>query len=150
MVRLVLFFVLAVVMFCATALGQDKGFGLGMILGEPTGLCLKKWVENNRALDGAVAWSFGKEDAFHLHADYLVHNFNLFTIEPGELPLYYGIGGRIKFEKDLGIGLRIPIGINYIFETAPLDVFLEIVPLLELAPATEFVLNGSIGIRYFF
>jgi len=48
------------------------------------------------------------------------------------------------------VGVRIPVGINYIFAKAPLDIFLEIVPMLELVPRTEFNLNGGIGIRYFF
>ena len=31
-----------------------------------------------------------------------------------------------------------------------LDVFFELVPLLDLVPSTNFELNGAIGIRYLF
>jgi hypothetical protein len=32
----------------------------------------------------------------------------------------------------------------------PLDIFLEIVPILDLAPKVGFDFNGAIGIRYYF
>jgi len=41
-------------------------------------------------------------------------------------------------------------GINYLFEGVPLDIFLELVPILDLAPEMGFDFNGAIGIRYFF
>jgi len=46
--------------------------------------------------------------------------------------------------------VRIPLGINYIFEKVPLDIFLEFVPLLDLVPGTNFRLKGAVGIRYYF
>lgn len=128
----------------------QSGFGVGVILGEPTGISFKLWAEKNSALDGAVSWSFTKESSFHLHADFFLHNFNIFKVEKGKLPIYYGIGGRVKLVKDTRVGVRIPIGIEYIFQNVPIDVFLEIVPLLDLIPGTEFGINGGIGIRYFF
>ena len=37
---------------------QEKDFGVGAILGEPTGVSLKKWLGARTAIDGALAWSF--------------------------------------------------------------------------------------------
>jgi hypothetical protein len=129
---------------------QDKGFGLGIILGEPTGLSLKSWIGSKTALDFAVAWSFANNDSLHLHADYLIHNFNLLKVRKGELLFYYGIGGRVKTEKKSRVGIRVPIGISYIFEKIPLDIFFELAPLLDLVPDTNFEITGGIGIRYYF
>ncbi len=138
------------------------GFGLGIILGEPTGVSGKLWLSKTDAIDGAAAWSFESHEAFHLHLDYLMHSFNLIKVEKGKLPIYYGIGGRIRFlnndegvdhgdgDDDIEIGLRIPVGLEYLFEKAPLDVFLEIAPILDLVPDTEASFNGGIGVRYFF
>lgn len=150
MVRSIMLFVLMAVLFCGTAQAQESGFGLGVILGEPTGISGKLWTGTGKAIDGAVAWSFRDKSSLHLHADYLFHNFNLFKVKKGKLLLYYGIGGRIKFEDDSKVGVRVPVGINYLIAKAPLDVFFEIVPLLELAPDTEFGFNAAIGVRYFF
>ena len=69
----------------------------------------------------------------------------------GSLPFYYGIGGRIRFdEEDSRIGARIPLGLDYLFEGSRFDLFLELVPILDLAPETELNLNAGLGARYFF
>lgn len=135
---------------CTTAQAQDEGFGLGIILGEPTGISGKLWIEDNKAFDGAIAWSFEDETAVHLHTDLLFHSGNVVRVEMSKLLGYYGIGGRIKFENKTKVGIRVPLGFNYLPTKTPIDVFLEIVPLLDLAPSTKFNLNAAIGIRYFF
>ena len=129
---------------------QGKNFGIGIILGEPTGLSGKQWLGNNTAIDGALAWSFGKKEALHMHADFIIHQYDLINVTKGKLPIYYGIGARIKLEDDSKIGVRIPVGLNYHVADAPLDIFIEIVPILELIPATEFNMNAAIGVRFFF
>lgn len=132
------------------SLAQDSGFGLGLYLGEPTGIGMKGWVSPNGAVAGAMAWSFAGNGHLHIHVDYHRHSFNLFNVDKGKLPVYYGIGAKVVFQDDPILGARIPLGINYIFEDAPLDVFAEIVPGLRLIPGTEFDLAGGVGIRYFF
>lgn len=150
--------------FCNLAAAQDRGLGLGIIVGEPTGISLKKWSGTSTAVDGALAWSFEGENFFQVHGDYLSHNFTLIKVEKGKLPFYYGLGGRIKFvdgdnergtrrDKDgdkTRIGVRIPLGLAYLFEKTTLDLFLEVVPILDLIPKTDFKLNAAVGVRYFF
>lgn len=127
--------------------------GLGVIIGEPTGISFKGWLGSKSAVDAAVAWSFEKNAKFHVHADYLLHTFNLIPVEKGRLPMYYGIGGRFTIREDDHddlIGIRFPIGLEYLFDELPLDLFLELVPVLDLAPKTDVDFNGAIGIRYMF
>ena len=130
--------------------GQSSGLGLGLILGAPTGLSMKYWTGPVNAIDGAFAWSVGKDDGVHLHADYLWHDFRIISVIKGKLPIYYGVGGRILFSDQNAVGVRGVAGINYLFEGVPLDIFLELVPILDLAPEMGFDFNGAIGIRYFF
>jgi hypothetical protein len=137
-------------LFALNVLAQGDGFGLGVILGEPTGLSGKLWLTEKTAVDGAVAWSVYDEGALHVHADFLFHSFNLINVSKGQLPLYFGLGARVKLAGDTRIGARIPVGLDYLFDGAPLDVFLEIVPILDLVPETGFNINGAIGIRYWF
>jgi hypothetical protein len=153
--------IFAILLFALSVRAED-GFGLGVILGEPTGISVKKWITNEHAVDGAAAWSFSENDSFQLHADYLIHNFGI--LKPGDiggrLPLYCGVGARIKLEShdnengrnnhDELLGVRIPFGISYIFANAPVDLFAEIVPILDLVPDTDFELNGAIGARFYF
>lgn len=135
------------------AMGADvaeEGFGIGIIVGEPTGISFKSWLQQNVAVAGAVAWSFRGEDAFHVHADYLFHNSRLVKVEEGKLMLYYGIGARLKLQDRSRFGIRIPLGASYIVKQAPLEFFLEIVPIMDLAPDTELEGNGGLGVRWFF
>ena len=140
----------------AAASAQPSGFGLGIIAGEPTGLSAKAWLGGTVAVDAAAAWSVYHYEALHVHADLLHHNFDLIRVESGDLPVYYGIGGRLKLanagrgEADLRLGVRVPVGLSYIFEAAPVDVFLEVAPLLDLIPKTEFGVNAAVGARYYF
>ena len=47
------------------------------------------------------------------------------------------------------LGARFPFGIGKTLDNAPVEFFLEIVPILDLAPDTEFDLNGAVGVRYY-
>jgi hypothetical protein len=138
------------------AQAQSRGFGLGVIVGEPTGLSAKLWQSRSTALDFGAAWSFVDDSAFHLHVDILVHRFDVIQVDSGKLPLYYGVGGRAKFSKndrgnqDAHVGIRFPVGLDYLFAREPLDLFFEIVPILDIAPETDVSLNASLGFRYWF
>jgi hypothetical protein len=143
------------VLFISVSLhSQDNGFGIGIMVGEPSGLSAKKWLNNLNAIDAGVGWSFTENGSIHLHADYLYHNYDLIHISDSKVPLYFGIGGRLKFkgdEKSVGnsIGVRVPVGVAYQFSRAPFDVFLEIVPILDISPDARFTFNSAIGVRYY-
>ncbi len=108
------------------------------------------WTSRTTAFDAAAAWSLlGDQGYIHIHADFLLH-FDVFDVQRGELPLYFGIGGRLLLANDPTIGIRVPIGIAYQFDGAPLDAFLEVAPILDLLPASGFNFNSAIGLRYFF
>ncbi len=125
-------------------------FGIGVIFGEPSGLSAKMWTTNTTGFDLGLAWSFSGDGNFHIHGDYLFHNFGVFDVSKGSLPVYIGIGGRILFQDNTKVGIRLPIGLEYYFADWPLAVFGEIVPILDLAPDTEFDINGGIGLRFYF
>ena len=129
-----------------------QGFGLGIMIGEPTGVNFKAWTSARNAFVGGAAWSFSHNGSVALHLDYLFHKFEWIEVEEGRLPVYFGVGGRIKLadEGDDLIGARFPIGLNYLMADAPLDFFLEVVPILDLTPDTDFELNAAIGGRFWF
>jgi hypothetical protein len=156
-IRLVGMIVLALV---SAVDAQQEGVGLGVIVGEPTGFSLKKWLNDRDAIDAAAAWSFSENDSFQLHADYLRHKHELLKAPtlPGELLVYFGAGARIIFKESNGrgeddddtfVGIRIPLGITYLFVETPVDIFAEIVPILDIAPETDLDINAAIGIRYY-
>ncbi len=128
---------------------QMDGWGVGLILGEPTGISTKIWLDDQSAIDGALAWSFDDDGFLHLHADYLRHNFSIANVNSGQLPLYFGVGPKIVLKEDAELGVRVPFGAAYHFEGAPLDLFIEAVPILDLAPSTDLDFNIGLGARFY-
>lgn len=129
---------------------QRDGLGIGVILGEPTGLSVKTWTGSKTAIDAAAAWGV-YSDVLHIHADALMHSFML-SVDEGQLPLYIGIGGRVRLSNNPAVGIRVPLGVAYHFASDSFDVFLEVVPTLDfISPNTNdgFNIDGGIGIRYY-
>jgi hypothetical protein len=145
------------------AFAQGSGFGLGVIIGEPTGISAKLWTSSANAFDFGLGWSVGGDrigkykgyydggSRVHFHMDYLWHAFD--AIHSSErFPLYYGLGGRINSGAgyDASVAVRGVFGIAWLPHNTPIDVFLELVPSLQLTPATGFGLDAGIGVRYYF
>ena len=147
------FFVLPLlILITCKTFSQEKGYGLGVILGEPTGFSGKYWVDETHAFDFGLAYSFAHSNqAISIHADYLFHRFNLIKSEE-EFPLYYGFGGRIHFGNKGGntIGARGVIGILWMHSTLPVDLFIEAAPVFNLFPETSLNLDLAVGARYYF
>jgi len=143
-------FMISFFLLQVNSFAQDRGFGLGIILGEPTGVSGKLWTTGENAFDFAAAWSFQGDGHLLLQADYVWHMFRLIPVSEGKLPFYVGVGGEIVLADDPVVGVRVPVGLDYLFAKAPVDIFLEIVPILRLAPSTDFDLAGGVGVRYWF
>src|SRR5262245_3579462 len=130
--------------FTSPALAANGPLGLGVILGEPTGLSGKYWIDAQRkaAVDVGAAWSLSGDNDFHLHGDYLFHNYSILQdalqVRTGKLPLYFGVGARVQFRenRDDKVGIRIPVGLSYLVEGAPLELFGELAPVVDVAPDT--------------
>lgn len=141
---------------------QDKGFGLGIIVGEPTGLSAKLWTSNVNAFDFGLGLSVGGDrisfkgnynngSRVHFHMDYLWHSFNAISSSE-KFPLYYGLGGRFNSGGgyDGSFGVRGVFGIAWFPRATPIDIFFELVPVLQITPSLGFGIDAGLGIRYFF
>jgi hypothetical protein len=145
----------------------NKEFGIGLELGSPTGLTGKYFLSADRALDfglGGIG-GYSNRSGIHVYLDYLFHPVSLASASSFELPFYIGLGGRFwNFDDRRGdqivdeasaIGFRVPIGISFDFNNVPLDIFIQIVPVLDFysdyaAHSVYLDINASIGIRYWF
>jgi len=144
--------IIFLLIFANISKAQDKGFGLGIMIGEPTGLSAKYWTSNTNAFDFGLAYSFvQKFSAVSIHADYLYHDFNVIKSDY-RLPVYYGFGARIRFvnNSDNALGARGVVGIAWLNHKLPLDVFFEVVPVFNLIPSTSLNLDIALGARYYF
>ncbi|HKA86512.1 MAG TPA: hypothetical protein VKE22_02565 [Haliangiales bacterium] len=139
---------------------QGRPFGLGVILGNPTGISAKAYLARAHAIDAAVGAAFLHGSGLHIHADYLWHPVILAEDEAFTLPLYIGIGGRMLIRGREGIqgdkfhlGPRVPVGFLFDFKQIPIDVFVEvalIVDVIRTAGDDVIDVNGGIGVRYYF
>ncbi len=147
------------------AKGSGAGpLGIGVILGEPTGLTGKFWRDGSSAYDLGIAWSFN--DFLLIYGDILFHwsELPLRTSRDREFRPYIG-GGLVLListednRKDeryftddgsVGLGFRVPLGIEWRPRDVPVGVFGELVPGIGLVPSTFGFIQGGIGIRYYF
>ena len=139
-----------VCLLCSSFCFAGDKYELGFIIGEPTGISVKKNLEDNKAIAAAAAWSFSGEKSLNLHSDYLWFKDDVVKVKKGRLPLYYGIGARVKFEDESLIGARFPVGLQYFFKNERFTFFAEIVPILDLIPDTDVNMNAAIGFRILF
>ena len=145
------------------SIAQGGNFGLGLIIGEPTGISAKLWTSPVNAFDFGLGWSrggdwIGRNDGYyrsgtrvHFHMDYLWHAFDVIR-SSDRFPLYYGIGGRINGGSGYtsSIAVRGVFGIAWLPRDTPIDLFFELAPSLQLTSSTGFGIDAGIGGRYFF
>ena len=145
------FSILGIILAFSSGLQAQSGntsFGVGVMVGEPSGVSIKKWFSNRTAVDVGAAWSFAnRTEALHLHSNLLFHNG---IAETPNLSFYYGIGGRVIFASDPKIGVRVPLGLSFLFENIPFDLFVEAAPIIDLTPDIGLAGNGGFGFRYYF
>jgi hypothetical protein len=125
-------------------------FGLGFIAGLPSGFSGKLWLNNTNAVDMLVGFNPG-DDFLQVRADYVWHEYSLFPVSAGQLPLYYGMGAGTEISGGgLSLLVRGVVGIDYLFPRAPLDAFFELGPGIRAFPSTGFDMSAGLGMRFFF
>ncbi len=134
----------------STINAQTRGFGVGIVLGEPTGFTAKMWSSRTTAAVATIAWSTETDNHFHLQGDYLVHALNAIRIESTGLTPFIGIGALARFGDGDRVAVRVPVGLDYYIRSSGIEIFFELTPLMEISPDTEFDVAGGLGFRYFF
>lgn len=190
--RKIIIATIAAILLGTAAQAAGRNFGLGLVLGDPTGFTGKYWTSGRTALDFNIGWSGAWHDRdvywnsncydpgfydrnrsycndqardyrgeygrgyrnwriFHMHADYLFHNFNAIRATE-KFPLFYGPGLALNYLNYdyLEIGARGNFGIAWMPRNAPMDVFLEIGPTIYIFPAPDFDVNAGLGARFYF
>jgi len=143
---------------------QNSGPSIGIILGTPTGFTGKYVFARSSAIVGNVGWSLIGNQAFYAGVDYqfLFPQTLKWTDEYEEtahevkgLCPYFGIGGRFYLAEnqpshnmDFFVGVRLGGGLEYAISRFAL--FLEIYPVVNVIPSTDFNLEGGFGFRFYF
>jgi hypothetical protein len=161
----------------ATEVGYSRQYGVGAVVGDPTGLSGKIWIGSTNAIDlGIGFYGYGyRGGCFHdrdgrlicdrgtgygstsLHVDYLWESKLVEAKGKVQLDWHIGAGGRALFIGDpcasgcWDFGVRGPIGLDLTFnQPSFLEVFLEIAPAFYLVPGMFLAMEGGLGVRGYF
>jgi hypothetical protein len=129
-------------------------FGLGLFLGEPTGLDLKFGLGNRSALDLVLGYTtFRDARTGYGHLTYLVTP----VVAQGSavlVPLRVGIGAALFGPSgDIGFAIRAPLEIGIRLRRTPLEFYGEIALALEVVGADNdpnLDVQGGLGFRLYF
>jgi hypothetical protein len=159
----------------ATEVGSARKFGLGLVLGDPTGLSAKYWVTPTNALDfGLGFWGYGvgnhcwHDNAGYAHCDnyYGYHHAGTVNVDylwewniargKAQLDWHLGPGGRLIWRGQcngdcVALAARMPVGLDLTFsEPSFLELFLELAPAFYVVPGFDFAIEAGLGIRFYF
>lgn len=137
--------------FTVSAFSAPTGkLGLGVVVGDPIGPTLKYWLSSQQAI--AVGVGFDEDPIFY--ADFLWHNWGLVNKNPGsgDIGFYAGVGPRWEVfdHRDDEFGFRVPLGVSFLLNRSPIEIFAEIAPVFEVSPETDTEIDGGIGVRFLF
>lgn len=140
--------------------GDHKGaVGIGLILGEPSGVTGKLYLPEDTAITATIGGSFFQK-GIYLGADFLWHPFLLQNNATFVMPFYFGVGALIGQKstdefKQTYLGGRVPAGLLFDFRSIPIDLFAEaaFVPRLRISgrgEKTSLSIHAGFGARYYF
>lgn len=152
--------------FLSTVQVFAQKYGVGFILGNPTAITGQMVQSQQKSFQAGLSFSY--DDSFLLFVDRLFHFPGTFKTSEkliNELVPYMGIGGALAvtskdrrqkdgyFDKDegsIGMGVRVPFGIEWKITDPNLSVYFEIAPGISIFPETSAEFMGGLGFRYFF
>jgi hypothetical protein len=136
---------------------EARKLGVGFTIADPVGINMKVWTSSSEAVNVSIGWThamarvgntwYYDKSRIHLIADYLWHDFQAFQSKE-RVPLYYGVGARFSGPVEQ-LGIRGVLGIAWMPRTAPVDIFLEIAPVLYLAPMNGVGFDTGLGFRFY-
>jgi hypothetical protein len=131
--------------------------GLGLAVGTPTGATLKVFVTRRGAIDVLVGetWHGGwEDDDLMISVDYLAHVAEIADGSAASLDFYVGGGGNVwlggEWAGDDRLAAEMPLGLSLRFVRAPVELFVEAVPMVIVYDFRGFEMGASGGARYYF
>lgn len=132
----------------------DGPMGLGLFLGQPTGVSFELDLGPASWLDAKAAWNFGGGHGGYsilLQANYEYAFPGMLVIEAASFTPFFGLGAFFNlYDGGFGLGARAPGGLAYRFRKAPFELFIEVGLDIPMFPAFGIGASGGLGVRYRF
>lgn len=125
------------------------GAALGIGLGDPAALDLKLWTSDVSGLDLGIGVDHF-EDTLGIYGEYELGLIDVLFGHSTRGVFYLGIGGAVavrSHHRETTVALVVPIGFDVRFR-APIDLFIEARPGIDLANHPAFGIGGQLGIRF--
>lgn len=156
--------------FCALALAESpatistkpnlrdpEGFGVGVVLGLPMGVTFAYKPQLLGFFGQAtVGWEFTTGTlAVQADAAYTFVTLHSKEIEAFSFPFYVGVGPRLRLLTATSayappvFGVRVPIGLGFYHDGVPIEGFLELTPVVGLAPRPRAAFDVVLGGRWY-
>lgn len=141
---------------------DDRIFGAGLILGEPTGGTLKLFMGDVAALQFSNGILFFNRDSIFAALDVVWHPSIIHESKYGILLWYIGVGPGFgiqvpwhhapqhDWEPEFAFWVRVPGGACYFFQKLPVEVFAELAPASRFYPFWDFDFFLNTGARWYF
>ena len=119
--------------------------GLGLQFGTPTNVALSFRIDKFPII--GLGWNFSDNGYIAGNIDYWVLHNKI------NKPLYWYVGAGaniyvpISSSHKLGIGLRVPVGLQWL-PAKRWELFGELAPFLNFIPDLNFSIQASIGFRF--
>lgn len=142
------------VLFALRAPARAEAIGIGLFLGEPSGLDIKVGLGARSAVDIVIGQSsFRDNRTDYLHLTWLLTPF----VARGRsvlVPFRIGIGAAALgvVDDNAHVAVRVPLEIGFRFRRTPLEVYGE-VAIKGVFVEEDFInfdVDGGIGIRFYF
>ncbi len=149
---------LVIAALLAMASSAQADVGVGLFVGEPSGLDLKIDAGYRSAIDIVLGWSTFRDDRDeYAHLTYLATPI----VGHGDavlVPLRIGIGvafyGEGSFDNGVNVAVRAPIELALRFRNAPVEIYGELAAQFTFFDDNNndplFDLQGGIGFRIYF
>lgn len=147
MIKSGIILVLVGLLACGGAAAKQKGIGVEYTSDESVGVSWKISTGAHSAQAYGISWSFDEPRTIRLHLNYLVY---------ANQSRYYGVGLGASYTEGEDISgvtrlmLLFPVGFEKRIATTPIAFFGEIVPVLDLMPASALNVRFTLGVRYLF
>ena len=129
--------------------------GVGVFVGQPTGLDVKIGLERRTALDVVIGWDRlddGRVD--YAHATFLA-NLGVARGRSVLVPFRIGVGvaaydGAGAFGDEVNLAVRAPIELGLRFRRTPIELYGELAIKLTLVDGDDVDGDGGVGVRVYF
>jgi len=153
------FFLFLTFLIATSSIAYAK-IGVGIQVGDPTGLTAKYFTKRTRAFNLGVSYSFTEFIVVYLDHQWVFwgslrkHGKELRNLHPY---LGFGVGATFATEADPDAGdskatgfVRIPFGVEWRNYSPDIGIFAELAPGINVAPKIFGILQGGVGIRFYF